>query len=110
MVTDGRAQLIAVGTALVEHPRYEKSPSLIVPASSLQNGCYIAYTDIAGGKFSGMSRFSDPYGETLASTKTTEEALLLATIPLNACETIPFPYHSLRRPDVYKIPISYSKS
>lgn len=104
MVADGHAQLIAVGTALVEHPRYEKSPSVLVPASALQNGCYIAYTDLAGERCSGMSTFCDPHGNSLASTKTTEEALLLATIPAKSCEAIPFLYHSLRRPEVYKIP------
>ncbi|XP_064391476.1 hydrolase in pqqF 5'region-like [Halichondria panicea] len=105
MVADGHAQMIVVGAALVDPPRYEKTPSLIVPASSLQNGCYIAYTDLAGEKFSGRSCFCDPCGDVLASTKTNDEALLLATIPLNACETVPFQYFSLRRPsEVYKIP------
>ena len=104
MVADGHAQLIAAGTALVDPPTYDKSPSLIVPATALQTGCYIAYTDIAGEKFSGMSTFCSPKGECLALTKTNEEIMLLTTVPLNGVQRMP--YRFLCRPELYKIPYS----
>ena len=104
MVADGGAQLIVVATALVDHPLYQKSPLFIVPTRSLENRCFIAYTDLAGKKYSGMSRMCNPCGECIVSSNTSEEVLLLATISLEDCESVPFRYHSLRRPNVYIMP------
>ena len=104
MVADGGAQLIVVATALVDSPRYDTTPQLIVPARAFENRCFIAYTDLAGEKYSGMSRVCNPFGKCLASAEMSEEVLLLATIPLKECDIVPFRYHSLRRPTVYKIP------
>ena len=104
MVADGGAQMIVVATALVDSPRYDNTPLIIVPARAFENRCFIAYTDLAGEKYSGMSRVCNPNGECIASAKTAEEVLLVATIPVKECENVPFKYHSLRRRDVYVIP------
>ena len=104
MVADGGAQLIVVGTALVDSPRYNNTPLMIVPARAFENRCFIAYTDLAGEKYSGMSRVYNPFGECLVSANTSKEVLLLASIPMKDCEIVPFRYHSLRRPRVYRIP------
>ena len=104
MVADGGAQLIVVATALVDSPRYDNTPLMIVPTRAFENRCFIAYTDLAGEKYSGMSRVCSPFGECLVSAKTSKEVLLLATIPLRDCEIVPFRYHSLRRPNVYVLP------
>ena len=104
MVADGGAQLIVVATALVDSPRYNNTPLMIVPTRAFENRCFIAYTDLAGEKYSGMSRVCNPFGECLVSAKTPKEVLLLATISLRDCEVVPFRYHALRRPDVYILP------
>lgn len=104
LAADGGAQLIVVATALVDSPRYEKTPLIIVPARAYENRCYIAYTDLAGERYSGMSRICDPYGECITSTKTTEEALLMATIPFGTCANVPFRFDSLTRSTAYVLP------
>lgn len=104
MAANGGAQLIVVATALVDSPRYDNTPVVIVPARAFENRCYIAYVDLAGEKYSGMSRLCDPYAHCLVSSQTNDEAMLLSTIDMKKCDEVPFRYHSLRRPEVYTIP------
>lgn len=104
MVADAGAQLIVVANALVDAPKYEKSPLMIVPARAIENRCFIAYIDLAGKKYSGMSRLCDPNAEFLVSARTSNEVLLQTNICLDACENVSFRYHLLRRPSAYMIP------
>ena len=96
------AQLVVVANALVDSPQYERTPLLLVPARALENRCYIAYVDLAGERYSGMSRVYSPDAECLVSVKTNDEVMLMSTVYPNASQNAPFHYHNLRRP--YSIP------
>ena len=107
MVVNGGAQLIVIANALVDGSLYEKSPRVLVPARALENRCYIAYVDLAGEKYLGMSRVCSPMAECLVAARTTEEVLLTTTIPLNTDKGVPFRYSPLRRPEMYNSTVAY---
>ena len=94
MVKNGGAQLLVIATALGSGPDCEKSPLVLVPARALENRCYIAYVGLAGERYLGMSRVCSPLAQCLVSAKTKEETLLIATIPMNTFEGVPFHYYS----------------
>lgn len=99
MVVNDGADIIVVASALVDGPRYRKTPEVIVPTRALENRCFIAYLDLAGDKYNGVSRVCDPFGQCVVSASTTEEVLLLCNISLPP-KDVPFRYHSLRRPSL----------
>ena len=101
MVTRGGAQLVININALVGGKTYEKTPKIIVPARAFENRCYIAYVCLAGQKYLGASRVCNPFGECIVSTMSSDENMLMATIPLNTHKGVPFHYLPLRRPALY---------
>ena len=107
MVKNGGAQLLVIATALGSGPDCEKSPLVLVPARALENRCYIAYIGLAGERYLGMSRVCSPLAECLVSAKTKEETLLMATIPMNTFEGVPFHYYSFCRPELYNTVVAY---
>jgi len=105
MVLKGGAQMIIIGNALVDGTRYVKTPLLLAPSRAYENRCYIAYVDLAGERYEGMSRLFNPLGDCVVSACTHEEVLLTCTIPLYV--KVPYTYHTLRRPEVYNTVVSY---
>ena len=101
MVTNASAQLIVVANALVEGDLYHNTPLYLVPARAVENRCYIAYFDLAGKSYQGMSRLCNPNGKFQVSAHTSEETMLLTKIPVDVHESVPFHYIQLLRSDVY---------
>ena len=102
MVVNGGAQLIVIVNALVEGRKYQKTSTTLVPARAFENRCYIAYVDLAGEKYLGASRVCNPHAECIVSACSSDENMLLATIPLNTHKDVPFHYLPLRRPKLYR--------
>lgn len=101
MVITGGAQLVVIANALVEGRTYEKTSQVIVPARAFENRCYIAYVCLAGQKYLGASKVCSPSAESIVSTSSSDENMLMADIPLNTHKGVPFHYLPLRRPELY---------
>ena len=107
MVVNGGAQLIVIASGFDDNLLCEKTASVILPARAFENNCYIAYVSLAGEKHLGLSRVFNPNAECLASTTTKEEAMLIATIPLNAHEGVTLTDHFIHRPELYNSAVAY---
>ena len=103
MVTTGGAQLVVIANALVGGRTYENTPRTIVPARAFENRCYIAYVCLAGKKYHGASRVCSPSAECIVSASSSDENMLMANIPLNTHQGVPFHYLPLRRPELYSL-------
>ena len=91
------AQLVAVPTAIDVHD-YGNVSTVIVPTRALENQLYVAYANYAGVSFWGLSRLSNPLGNTVVCAGS-EEALLIAQIPTKTAFS--FSYLGDRKPELY---------
>lgn len=108
MVRNGGARLVVLASALPNGPRSEKTPLHLIPTRAIENGGYVAFANLAGKGYLGMSRVCNPFGECLVSENTSKEVSLCATIPLfTDNEPGAESYHFLRRPEIYNSAVAY---
>jgi len=91
------AQLIVVPTAS-DSREFQNNSTKLVPARALENQLHIAYVNYAGEPYRGLSRLSNPLGNTVVCAGS-EEALVIAQISTKT--PLSFSYLGDRKPELY---------